>query len=94
MTKFLPISKPSITQKEIDNEVDAVSSRWVSSLGEYINIFEEKFALFCDCKYALTTSNGTAALHLSLVSLVIGQNDEVVIPDFTFASLEKIEIYS
>ncbi len=94
MTKFIPISKPSITQKEIDNVVDAVSSGWVSSLGKYINTFEEKFALFCDCKYALTTSNGTTALHLALVSLGIGQNDEVIIPDFTFIATANAVRYT
>jgi perosamine synthetase len=46
MTKFIPISKPSITQKEIDNVVDAVSSGWVSSLGKYINTFEEKLEIY------------------------------------------------
>ncbi len=82
--KFIPISKPSITQKEIDYVSDAVKSTWVSSLGPYIFEFEEKFAKFCGTKYAVTVSNGTTALHLALISAGIKAGDEVIIPDLTF----------
>jgi len=84
MDKFISISQPSITQKEIKYVTDAIKSGWVSSLGKYIDEFEEKFAKFCGTKYALTTSNGTTALHLTLVALGIKEDDEVIIPDFTF----------
>ncbi len=70
---FIPISQPSITQKEIDYVTDAVSSGWVSSLGKYIDMFEEKFAIYCGTKHAVATSNGTTALHLALVALGVGQ---------------------
>lgn len=62
--KFIPISQPSITGKEIEYVTDAIKSGWVSSLGKYIDMFEENFAKFCDTKYAVATSNGTTALHL------------------------------
>lgn len=84
--EFIPISKPSITQKEIQYIMDAVSSGWVSSLGKYVDMFEEKFASYCGTKYALTTSNGTTALHLVLVALGIKPGDEVIIPDITFVA--------
>ena len=83
---FIPISQPSITQKEIDYVTDAVKSGWVSSLGKYIDMFEEKFAKYCDTKYAVATSNGTTALHLTLASLGITSEDEVIVPDFTFVA--------
>ena len=81
---LIPISQPSITQKEIDYITDAAKSGWVSSLGEYINNFEKQFAAFCGCKYAVSTSNGTTALHLALTALGIKAGDEVIIPDLTF----------
>lgn len=84
--EFIPISKPSIVQKEIQYITDAVSSGWVSSLGKYVDMFEEKFASYCGTKYALTTSNGTTALHLVLVALGIKPGDEVIIPDITFVA--------
>lgn len=83
---FIPISQPSIGKKEIEYVTDAVSSGWVSSLGKYIDMFEERFAIYCDTKYAVSTSSGTTALHLALVSLGITAEDEVIIPDFTFVA--------
>ncbi|PCH99092.1 MAG: aminotransferase DegT [Bacteroidetes bacterium] len=94
MRAFIPISQPSITQKEIDYVTDAVKSGWVSSLGEYINLFEKKFADYCGVEYALTTSNGTAAIHLVLDALGIGPGDEVIIPDFTFIATANAVSYT
>jgi len=65
---------------------DAIKSGWVSSLGKYIDIFEERFAQYCNTKYAVATSNGTTALHLTLVSLGVTVDDEVIIPDLTFVA--------
>ena len=73
----MPISQPSITQKEISYVTDAIKSGWVSSLGKYIDEFEKKFANYCGTKFALATSNGTTALHLALVSLGIKERNEV-----------------
>jgi perosamine synthetase len=92
--ELIPISQPSITQKEIDYVTDAVKSGWVSSLGEYINNFEKRFAEFCDCKYAVSTSNGTTALHLALTALGIKAGDEVIVPDFTFIATANAVKYT
>jgi perosamine synthetase len=92
--KFIPISQPSITQKEIDYVTDAVKSGWVSSLGKYIDIFEEKFAEFVGTRHAVTASNGTAALHLALVAHDIGPGDEVIIPDLTFIATANAVQYT
>lgn len=82
--KFIPVSEPSIGEKEIKYVTDAVKSGWVSSLGKYIKLFEDQFAAYCGTTYAATTSNGTTALHLALLSLGITAEDEVIIPDLTF----------
>jgi len=83
---FIPISQPNIGEKEIAYVTDAVRSGWVSSLGKYIDLLEEKFAIYCGTRYAVATSNGTTALHLTLVSLGITADDEVIIPDLTFVA--------
>jgi len=84
MRPFIPISKPSITEKEISFVTSAVESTWVSSLGEYINTFESEFAKFCGTKYAVSVFNGTVAIHLSLEALGIGPGDEVIMPNLSF----------
>lgn len=91
---FYPISKPSITEKEIEYVNDAVRSTWVSSLGEYIDQFETEFAAFCDSKHAVAVSNGTVALHLSLVALGIGEGDEVIMPDLSFIATVNSVLYA
>ncbi len=83
---FIPISQPTITKKEIAYVTDAVSSGWVSSLGQYIDSFEEQFAAYCGTQYAVSTSNGTTGLHLALMALGITPGDEVIIPDLTFVA--------
>lgn len=92
--KIIPISEPSITQKEINNVLNAIKSGWVSSLGEYIIQFEKKFAEFVGTRYALTTSNGTTALHLALVSFGIKEGDEVIVPDLTFIATANAVTYT
>ncbi len=94
MNKLIPISQPSITQKEIDYVNDAIKSGWVSSLGKYIDIFENKFAECAGTRYALTTSNGTTGLHLALVAFGIMPGDEVIIPDFTFVATANAVKYT
>jgi len=94
MAKFIPVSEPSITKKEIKYVTDAVKSGWVSSIGGYITKFEKSFAEYIGTKYALTVTNGTAALHLALVSLGIKEGDEVIIPDFTFIATANAVTYT
>lgn len=84
MTKFFPVSQPSLTGLETEYVMRAVQSGWVSSIGEYIEMFEEGFAKFCGTKHAITVSNGTVALHLALKGLGIGPGDEVIVPDLSF----------
>lgn len=91
---FIPISQPTITQKEIDYITDAAKSGWVSSLGDYINNFEKQFAAYCGCRYAVSTSNGTTALHLALTALGIKPGDEVIIPDLTFIATANAVKYT
>ena len=86
MTKFIPISEPSITSKEVEYVTNAVRSGWISSIGKYVYEFEKKFAAFCGTKYAVAVSSGTTALHLALVAYGIGPGDEIIVPDFTFVA--------
>lgn len=89
-----PVSRPHISKLEEEHVLDAVRSGWVSSLGPYINAFEEHFARFCGVQYALTTSNGTTCLHLALAALGLGPGDEVIVPDLTFVATANAVTYT
>lgn len=51
--------------------------------GKYIAQFENEFAKYSDCKYGVTTTSGTTALHLALLALSIGKDDEVLVSTLT-----------
>lgn len=81
---FIPIAQPNFGVEELIFVTDALKSGWVSSQGKYIDEFEKSFARFCGTRYAVSVANGTAALHLALLSLGIKPGDEVIVPTLTF----------
>jgi perosamine synthetase len=83
---MIPVSQPLISELEVDLVADAVRSTWVSSMGPYLDRFEQLFADFCGVKHAVAVCNGTAGLHLALTALAIGGGDEVIVPDLTFVA--------
>ena len=94
MSPFIPISRPSITPLEIDCVNEAVSSGWVSSLGKFVDLFENSFAEFCSAKHAISVCNGTAAIHLSLAAYGIGPGDEVIMPDLSFIATANATLHA
>ena len=81
--KFIPVCEPLLEGNELNYVIEAVKTGWISSSGKFVKLFEEKFADYCGAKYAVSACNGTAALHLALLSLGIEKGDEVIIPSFT-----------
>ena len=82
----LPVMEPSLGGNELRYVSDCISSNWISSQGLYINRFEETFRAYHSIEHSLSTSSGTAALHLALLALGVGRGDEVVVPNLTFAA--------
>ena len=80
--KYIPVCEPLLTGNEKLYLDEAVDSGWISSSGKFVELFEKKFAEYCEAKYAVSAVNGTAALHLALVVIGIGKGDEIIIPDF------------
>lgn len=91
---MIPVAEPVIGKEEERLVLDGLRSGWVSSIGKYILKFEKEFADFCNTKYAVTTSNGTAALHLALVAASIGPGDEVIVPSLTFVATANAVVYT
>jgi len=82
-TKFIPTNEPVLDGKEKQYALDCFKRNWISAGGYYTEQLEKKFARYEGVEYAVTCSNGTAAIHLALAALGIGPGDEVIIPDFT-----------
>ena len=90
----VPVNEPVITDEAKKYAFDAIETGWISSSGEYIGKFEKAFADYVGRKHAITTTNGTTALHLALAGLNIGKGDEVIVPDFTIVSCLNAVLYT
>ena len=82
----IPLHEPTFVGNEKKYLLDAIDSTYVSSVGESIGEFENKIANFTGIKFAVATSNGTSALHLSLLSAGVEFNTEVLTQSLTFVA--------
>ncbi len=87
----IPVYKPDLSGNEKIYVNECLDSSWISSKGDFIPRFEQEFSKFIGVKHSSTVSNGTVALHLSLVVLGIGAGDEIIVPTLTYiASVNAI----
>lgn len=76
---------PRFAEDEIEATVQVLGSGKVNYwTGEEGRRFEEEFAAFTGCNYAIALANGTVALELALYALGIGEGDEVIVTSRTF----------
>lgn len=90
--KKIPLFKPFIDSKEIDNIKSVFDSIWLG-MGKNTYEFEEKIKNLLNLKnrYVLSCNTGFSALHLALISMNLKSNDEVIIPSFSnVANLQTI----
>lgn len=83
---MIPLCVPEIRGNEWKYIKECLDTNWVSSVGKFVDRFEEEFAKYNEAKAAVVTMNGTAALQLALVTLGVGEGDEVIVPSMTFIS--------
>ncbi|WP_428024985.1 LegC family aminotransferase [Arcobacter sp.] len=81
---FIPLHEPRFIGNEKKYLNDCIDSTFVSSVGKYVDIFEEEFAKKVGSKFAIGTVNGTAALHVSLILANVEKDDEVITQPLTF----------
>ncbi|KEH98038.1 LegC family aminotransferase [Clostridium massiliodielmoense] len=83
---MIPLCIPEIRGNEWKYVKECIDTNWVSSVGSYVNLFEEKFGEYLGTSSAVVTVNGTAAIELALLTVGIGRGDEVIVPSMTFIS--------
>ena len=85
------LDDPNLGDVEKEYLMKCIDSNFVSIAGPFVPKFEEEFANFLNANKAVSVQSGTAALHISLYELGIGQGDEVIVPSLTFiASVNPI----
>lgn len=65
---------------------DCLDTGWVSSVGQYVDAFENELVAYTGTKHAVATVNGTAALHTCLILAGVKHDDEVIVPSLTFVA--------
>lgn len=82
--KKIPVSTPWLDEAETACVNDALKKGAISGFyGDYLPLFENEFAEYCECKFGVAVSSGTTALHLALVALGIKLGDEVLVSTLT-----------
>ncbi len=84
--EFIPLHEPKFLGNEKKYLNDCIDSTFVSSVGKFVDKFEEDFAKKVGSKYAIATVNGTSALHISLLLSGVKNNDEVITQALTFVA--------
>lgn len=81
---FLPLCEPSIHGNEWTYVKECLDTGWVSSVGRFVDEFEQRVAAKVGAPHAVAVVNGTAAIHISLVAVGVQPGDEVLCSDLTF----------
>lgn len=89
---FLPFHVPQIDEAEINSVVETLKSGWLTT-GVKVKRFENDFAQYVGCNYAIAVNSCTAALHLALEAVGIDEGDEVIVPTMTFAATAEVVLY-
>jgi hypothetical protein len=84
-TKPIPYGRQHITDEDIQAVITTLQSDYLTQ-GPKIAEFEESFAQYIGCKYAVAVANGTAALHLCTLALGVNPGDKVIATPITFVA--------
>lgn len=83
---FIPLHEPCFVGNERKYLMDCIDSTFVSSVGKYVDQFEESITKYTGAKYAIATVNGTAALHTALILAGVEKDEEVITQALTFVA--------
>ncbi|MGI6523663.1 MAG: DegT/DnrJ/EryC1/StrS family aminotransferase [Christensenellales bacterium] len=85
MKKRIYLASPHMSGREMDFVQEAFDTNWIAPLGKNVDLFEKEIAQRVDRKYAAALVSGTAAIHLGLKWLGVGQGDLVFCSSLTFS---------
>lgn len=91
--KKLPIYRPSIGQREKELVMDCLETSWISSLGKYVGIFEQKLAANSGVAHAISMHNGTHPLHIACLLSGVDEDSEVIVPALSYVATANAVAY-
>ena len=81
---FIPLHEPRFTEREKELVTECLDSTFVSSVGKFVDQFEQQLAEYTGAKYAIATSSGTSALHVALLLANVEKDTEVITQPLSF----------
>jgi len=87
------LHEPSFEGNEWLYLKECLDSTFVSSVGKFVDRFEDELATYTGAKYAISVVNGTAALQIALKLAGVQANDEVLVPALTFVATVNAVTY-
>ena len=84
--KSLHLHEPDLDKNATKYLKSCVETNSVSTVGNFVDKFENKISKLTGAKYVITTNSGTSALHISCILMGVKENDEVLVPAFTFVA--------
>ncbi|MEX1017272.1 MAG: LegC family aminotransferase [Phycisphaeraceae bacterium] len=82
----VPLHIPTLKGNAWDYVKECIDTGWVSSVGAYVDRFEQMAAAYTGAKHAVAVVNGTSALHMALLLAGVKRDDEVLSPSLTFVA--------
>ncbi len=89
----VPLHKPTFEGNEWTYVKECIDTEWVSSVGSYVDQFEEDLAEYTGARRAVVAVNGTAALQVCLRLVGVVRGDEVLVPALTFVATANAVSY-
>ena len=93
MSTKIWLSPPHMSGREENYIREAFKTNWIAPLGPNVDQFEQVLSRYLDGAHIAALASGTAAIHLALILLGVGQGDEVLASDFTFSATVNPVIY-
>jgi len=90
---YIPLHEPRFIGNEKKYLNECIDSTFVSSVGEFVDRFEEGISKFTNAKYSVATNNGTSALHISLLISGVKSGHEVITQPLTFVATSNAISY-
>ena len=83
---LVSVSEPLLNGNEKKYLLSCLKTNSISSSGNFVKKFENKFASYVDRRHGIAVSSGTAALQVAVDALKLKKGDEVILPAFTIIS--------
>ena len=92
--QMIPLHAPEFSGREWELVKDCLDTGWVSSVGSYVDRFEQMVAEASGVRFGVAVVNGTAALQIALLLAGVAPGDEVIVPALTFAATANAVVHA